>query len=124
MIIGPLTLSDNMSFVGDVESSQVIYEPQRTIEGLSKVTITEKIGGRIFTIGSDLSDGSTMGIWCQSDIEDVKALELSRAPQTIIANGKTYSAYIVETTNFTPMFKQEPSGPTKKYTGTIKLIEA
>lgn len=94
------------------------------MEGVSKVTITLKVGGRPLTLGSDSSGGSTMGIWCKETIDEIKLLELTLTPQTLDYQGTAYLVYIVDTTDFTPLFKWEPEGPTKKYTGTIKLIEA
>jgi hypothetical protein len=119
-----LTISDNMVLTGIIEASQVVYEQERTVEGVSKVTISPKVGGRPLTLGSDTSGGSTMGVWCQATIEGVKDLELTRTPKVLDYNGAIFYVYIVDTSDFTPLFKWEPESPTKKYIGTIKMIEA
>ena len=122
--IGALLISDDMLLSGVVESSQVAYQQKRTVEGYSSVKVYPRVGGRPLTFGSDTSGGTVMGIWCQSLIEDIKLLELTGVPQTLDYRGNTHSVYIVDTSDFTPLFKWEEESPTKKYTGTIKLIEA
>lgn len=124
IIFDTITLSDDMLLKGVVEASQVAYEQERTVEGVSRVTISPKVGGRPLTLGSDTSGGSTMGIWCLETVEAIKALELSGTPKTLNYHGTIYSVYIVDTSDFTQLFKWEPLSPTKKYIGTIKLIEA
>ena len=122
--LGGITISDNMVLSGVIEASLTIYQQKRTVEGVSRTRITEKIGGRELTLGSDTSGGSNMGMWCSSIIENIKELEKTLTPKVLNYRGVEYLVYIVDTTDFTPLFKWEEEGPTKKYTGTIKLIEA
>lgn len=121
--LGPVVISDSMILVGDVESSQVTYEQKRTVEGYSSTVVYPKPGGRAFTLGSDLSQ-NIMGIWCLSTLQEVQALALLRIKQTLLYRGASYTVWIVDTSNVTPLYKNEPESATKAYTGTIKLIEA
>jgi len=122
--LGTVTLSDNMTLTGVVQSSSVVYEQKISLEGYSNTAVYPKIGGRPLTMGSSTDGGSTMGVWCSSAIDEVKALEASRSPQALNYHGDPYTVLIVDTSDFTPLFKWEPEGPNKKYTGNIKMIEA
>jgi hypothetical protein len=121
--LGGITISDNMYLSGDVESGGVVHQQKRTIEGVSSILISQKIGGRAFTLGSDMAGGSVMGIWCKSLIDSIKALELAGLPQQLNYRGTIYSVYIVDTSGFTPLFKWQEESATKAYTGQLTLIE-
>ena len=121
--IGGIPISDNMVLSGVTNSSQVVSQQRRTLEGYSSVLVSRKFGGRTLTLGSDTSDGSIMGIWCKSDIDAIKAIELLCAPIDINYRGELYRGYVVDTSDFTPLFKWEQESPNKKYTGKITIIE-
>lgn len=120
--LGNIEISDDMTLEGIIQNAGVVYQQKRSVEGYSDTFVQPSIGGGGYTLGSNLSNGSSMGIWCQETIEEIKALELTGAPQTLNYRGTLYRVYIVDTTDFTALFKWELESPTKKYTGNIKLI--
>jgi hypothetical protein len=121
--LGSVVIGDSMILVGATESKQVVHQQKRTIEGYSSTSVYPIHGGRSLTLGSDLNE-TTMGIWCFSTITEVKELELLQTTQQLNYKGDIYTVLIVDTSDFKPLFKTEQESDTKKYTGTIKLIEA
>lgn len=122
--LGGVVISGNMYLSGVVESRGVVHQQKRTVEGYSSTAVYPLHGGRTFTLGSDLSGGTTMGIWCKSVIDGLKLLELSGTLQILDYRGTLYSVYIVDTSNFKPLYKWQEESATKSYTGQITLIEA
>lgn len=119
--LGGITISDNMYLDGIENASLASLQSERTVDGLSLTAAKATPGGRLLTLGS-VVDSSIMGIWCQSVIDEIKAIEA--VPQVIELNyhGDTYNV-IIESVDFTQLFKFEPVTENKKYTGQVTLKE-
>jgi len=121
--LGGVTVSDDMYLSGLESNSQVAVEQQRTIDGVSVARVKANPGGRILTLGSQNRSGALQGFWEWSVISQIKSLEL--AAQSVILNyrGTQYTVYITST-NFEPFLQFEIESSTKKFTGTVSLLEA
>jgi len=121
--LGGVTISDDMYLSGLEANSQVAVEQQRTIDGISFVRVKPAPGGRVFSLGTQSRGGATQGIWDWSVIEQIKTLELLAQSVILTYRGTSYTVYITGT-DFTPLLQFEVEGPTKKFTGTVSLLEA
>lgn len=121
--LGSITISDNMYLGGVTQAKQVIPQQLRTSEGLSLLTVHVTPGGRTLTLGTTNLNGATQGIWCQSTIDEIKDLEATAATVVLDHNGDIYNVKIVDTSDFSQFFQNEPVSPDKKYTGKITMIE-
>lgn len=123
--VGGVVVSDNMYLSGVTEAKQIAYEQNRTVEGVSKLRTVLTLGGRTLTLGTSREggSGSIQGIWCQSVIDELKALEQLNSTLVLDHHGTTYNVKIVDTSGFTQMFKYEPVSPGKAYTGKLTMIE-
>ena len=120
--LGGIEISDNMYLGGVIESKQIEHEQVRTVEGISRLRTVPTPGGRELTLGTT-NDKGVMGIWCQSVIEEVKALEATNQVLTLDHHGTIYLIKITDTSDFQPLFQWEPSSPKKHWVGNIKMIE-
>lgn len=119
--LGGVTISNNMYLDGRETRPSVAVEQVVTIDGTSIIrTRALNLGGH-FTLGSQ-SSGAVQGIWCLSNIKDIKALEQLAVAVVLDYHGTLYNV-VIESTNFSPFFQWEPEGPGKKFTGTVSLIE-
>lgn len=121
--LGPVVISDNMYLEGVEKANSVSVEQVRTVDGESYLTVVPSPGGRTLTLGTSQLNGATQGIWCQTVIDEIKALEATGNAQTLSYQGEVYVVVISSTSSITQMFQREPLGPNKKYTGVINLIE-
>lgn len=121
--LGGILISEDMYLSGLESSVLVVIDQQRTIDGVSVVKARPSIGGRSFSLGSQNSGGSVQGFWDMSVIEQIKSLELQS--QSVILNyrGTQYTVFIVGT-DFKPFLQFEIESPTKKFTGSVSLLEA
>ena len=121
--LGGIVISDNMYLGGVTQARQVVPQQLRTSEGISLLTVHATPGGRTLTLGTTNLNGATQGIWCQSNIDEIKDLEATNVPVVLNHNGDIYNVRIVDTSDFTQFFQNEPVSPNKKYTGKITMIE-
>lgn len=118
-----ISVSKNMHLLGVTQANQVAYQHTRTVEGVSKLLVKPTPGGRVMSISSSQIGNAVQGIWCQSVIDEIKAVEKLASPVLLDYYGDLYTVYIVDTTDFTQMFQFEPISPTKSYTGKVTIIE-
>lgn len=121
--LGGVTISDDMYLSGLESNSQVSVNQQRTIDGLSVVRVNSNPGGRIFTLGTQNRSGAIQGIWEWSVIDQIKDLELAAQSVILDYRGSQYTVYITGT-NFEPLLQFEVESSSKKFTGTVSLLEA
>ena len=121
--IGGVAISDDMYLGGVTEASNSFYQQEFTVEGVSKLGVYPRTGGRQITLESQKNNGAIQGIWCQSTIDALKELEIAGDTVTLNHNGNLYSVKVVDTTGFSPLFQFEPVSPGKKYTGKLITIE-
>lgn len=121
--LGSVTISDNMYLGGVTEAAQTAAQQVRTVEGNSILTTVSTPGGRTITLETQQVNGGIQGIWCQSVIDAVKALESNNTAVVLAHHGTTYNVKITDTTDLSPLFSWEPVGVNKKYTGKITTIE-
>lgn len=121
--IGGVAISDDMYLGGVTEASNSFYQQEFTVEGVSKLGVYPRTGGRQITLESQKNNGAIQGIWCQSTIDALKELEIAGDTVTLNHNGNLYSVKVVDTTGFSPLFQFESVSPDKKYTGKLITIE-
>lgn len=117
-----VTISDNMFLDGIESSSNVIYTKKTSIGGVSKVYAKRKVNGRELSLGTQ-EDGKIQGIWCKSQIDQIKEIEKMAVPVILNYRGIEYNVMVVDTSNFKPLHIFEIEGSNKKYTGKILMIE-
>lgn len=121
--LGGVTISDDMYLSGLESSKMVSVDQRRTIDGVSFVRLKPMIGGRALSLGSQNGGGSIQGFWELSTIEQIKSLELQAQSVILDYRGTQYTVFIVGT-DFQPFLQFEIEGPTKKFTGSVSLLEA
>lgn len=120
--LGGVSISDDMYLSGLESSRLVSVDQQRSIDGFSIIRIKPSVGGRSLTLGSQNRGNSLQGLWDKSTIDSIKSLELQAQPVILSYRGTDYTVYIVGT-EFTPMLQFELESPTKKFTGSVSLLE-
>lgn len=119
--LGSIAINENM-YLDGINNAQVVATNQyRTIDGLSVPLIKETPGGRALTLGS-VVDSSTMGIWCQNVVDEIKAIEALGQVLILDYHGDIYNV-IITSVEFDQLLKWEEVSPTKKYTGVINMLE-
>lgn len=120
--LGGVTIDDDMYLSGLESNKQVVVDQKRTVDGVSVTRIRPLPGGRALTLGSQNRGGSIQGIWEWSTIESIKSLELQAQSVILDYRGVTYTVLITGT-DFDPFLQFEVEGPTKKFTGSVSLLE-
>ena len=121
--LGSVDIGDNMYLNGVLDSVLTSSTQVRTIKGASTTMINPLFGGRKMTIGTLSSNGSTMGIWCQSTIEAVKVLEQAATSVSLVYRGDTYTVLITGNSGFKPLIGSQLEGASKAFTGQFFLTE-
>lgn len=121
--LGGITLNSSLYLAG-IESAALTSSTQYvSIGGVSRVAIKPLVGGRTFTLGTVNQNGALQGSWCQSVIDQIKELEQLASQVTLDYHGDTYQVLITSTASIEQYESRVPVSPTKKYIGSITLIE-
>jgi|LGVE01.1.fsa_nt_gb hypothetical protein len=122
--LGGVTISDNMYLKGVHTSPEVLVQQDRSLNGGSHLTVQKINGGKTYTLGTTNANGSIMGIWCSSVLDQVKVLESAGVAVPLNYRGIIYPAVlIVEVPKMDPLYHFELEGPDKKYLGHITITE-
>lgn len=121
--LGGVTISDNMYLGGLIKANPIEYQQDRTVGGLSVMTVFDNPGGRNLTLGTSNLQGSIQGIWCQHVLDQVKVVQKQGNPVVLNYHGDAYNVIITDTSGIEQLFQFEPVSPDKKYVGEINLIE-
>jgi len=120
--LGGVVISNNMYLKGVEQANPFLYSQVRAIDGTSHLISYNNPGGRTFTLGSSQTN-NMQGLWCQDTLDALQALRESDTVLTLDYNGEVYNVKIVSMEDIEQFMSKEPKSSTKKYTGTITLIE-
>jgi len=121
--LGAITLNESLYLEGIDNAQNIAVSQARTLGGSLIVQTMQMDGGRTFTLGTVRADGSITGMWCQQQIDAIKALELIGGAVTLVYRDRGSFNVMISGTNFVQLYQREPVNIYKKYTGSITLIE-
>jgi len=121
--LGGVTISDNMVLLGVEQANSVTTEQIRAADGTPYVKLYDSPGGRALQLGTS-QIGKIQGIWYQSVLDELRAVQDLKTPVVLNYNGEVFTVYITDFSSIEPLFQNEKRGPCKRYIGLIDLIEA
>ena len=121
--IGAIVLNESLYLSGIENANNVAVSQSRTLGGGSVVQLMTLDGGRSLTLSTINADGSITGMWCQSQIDDIKALEATGIHATLTNRDRGTFTVLIVSTNFQQYDQREPVHEFKKYTGSVALVE-
>ncbi len=121
--LGSVTINSDMYLEGVEKANGVVTQQERTIDGVSYLTVVSNPGGRLLTLGTSQLGNAIQGFWCQDIIDALKILEDSGDAQTLDYHGTTYTVVITGMSGINQFLQWEEVGPNKKYIGVIQLTE-
>lgn len=115
---------NNSLFLQGVETERkVIVNQFRTLEGESRLQVRPLTGGRELRLTSVSDDGALTGWWCQHHIDALKPHEATGVPvQLVDRYARQYTVLIIKI-DVTQHNQREPVNPSKKWVGSISMIE-
>lgn len=119
--LGGVPLNSSLVLESVENSPDFAYSTQRTIGGNLAIQTSSLNGGRVFMLTTK-STGSLMGMWCQSQIDQLKTIAAAQFPVTLDHPRGVFNVLIAEF-DVEPFDDREPISPVKQYTGGVKLIE-
>lgn len=121
--IGAVDLNESLYLDGIENAKKIATSKFTHLAGTSTVQVMTLSGGRTLTLTTVSEDGSLTGIFCQSQIDQLKTIEEAGIAVAMVYRDRGTFNVLVTNTNFKQFNQREPVHPGKAYTGSITTIE-
>jgi hypothetical protein len=119
--LGGVLLNDDLYLDGIENAKKLAVTRYTHLAGTSTTVAMPLSGGRTLTLMTTSSP--LQGIWCQSQVDQIKAIEGTGAQVTLTYRDRGNFEVIISGTNFKQFNKRESVNPNKKYTGSVTTVE-
>ena len=117
--IGGVVLNESLYLDGIENAKRIATTKYSHLAGTTTIQVMVMGDNLPLKLTTVAEDGSTTGLWCQHQIDQIKTIEQGGVPVELVYRDRGSFNVLITGTNLKQFNQREPVHPGKAYTGSI-----